>query len=375
MKRLTQFVITALLALLPCGAYGQGFELPCTTGATPLLSPTYNQTTGLLRAWVCVDATGHVSSPVFVAGGGSIGPNTGSAGAVAFYAAAGGSQAVTANPRLTDDGANLTYTGVTGVTISGANASLNLTANGAMSINDTCGADPSGVALAGKLWCSTSSGNRWVMNNNNGGKTNVVQSGVDINTSDQVISTHFGTNTATQYGLWFLSTTLPTTAAATQSLGGVETTTTCIQWFLPWQATITKATITVNTLSAGTTTVLIGIYNVAGSTLLGQFNFDGTTTGTKTSNLVAGGSVVLPPASYLGCWSIVGETVANTIRINIIGASAGSAIPLTNTIINNAGTARAGTAANNPTGTTMPATTGTITAATTGNPPLVFIEP
>jgi len=41
------------------------YELPCDTGSSPLLSPTYNPSTQMQRAWVCVDSFGTVTSPVF----------------------------------------------------------------------------------------------------------------------------------------------------------------------------------------------------------------------------------------------------------------------------------------------------------------------
>src|SRR4029077_311854 len=53
------------------------FELPCVAGATPMEAPTLNPTTQKLRAWLCVDSLGNVTSPVFgAAGGGVISFNT-----------------------------------------------------------------------------------------------------------------------------------------------------------------------------------------------------------------------------------------------------------------------------------------------------------
>jgi hypothetical protein len=41
------------------------FELSCAAGTSPLLAPTYNPNTQKLRAYLCVDPLGTVTSPIF----------------------------------------------------------------------------------------------------------------------------------------------------------------------------------------------------------------------------------------------------------------------------------------------------------------------
>jgi hypothetical protein len=61
------FLVVMTLAgwLVPTQAQAVTYDLPCSAGSTDLLSPTYNPLTGNLRSWVCVNATGTVTSPVF----------------------------------------------------------------------------------------------------------------------------------------------------------------------------------------------------------------------------------------------------------------------------------------------------------------------
>src|SRR5271165_6898459 len=64
-------------------AMGQVYELSCTTGTFPL-EKTVNPTTGFLRAYICIDAFGNVTSPVFGSGGvASVFGRTGAVAAVA----------------------------------------------------------------------------------------------------------------------------------------------------------------------------------------------------------------------------------------------------------------------------------------------------
>lgn len=57
-------------------------ELPCVAGSVDLLSATYNGLTQKLRSWICVDATGHVTSPVFSVAGSGVTSVFGRSGAV-----------------------------------------------------------------------------------------------------------------------------------------------------------------------------------------------------------------------------------------------------------------------------------------------------
>lgn len=63
------------------------------------------------------------SGTTCVAGSGTVSPNSVAAGAMAFYAAAGGSTTVSANPRVTENGTQLIYSGTQGIqTIAGSSS-------------------------------------------------------------------------------------------------------------------------------------------------------------------------------------------------------------------------------------------------------------
>jgi hypothetical protein len=91
----------------------------CTSnGASAVTAGTFNYvrmtTTAFSCTGVCsvsVTWTGYVNSP---GGGGTVSPNNGSAGAIANYAAAGGSTTVGPDATLVDNGAFLNYTGTGG---------------------------------------------------------------------------------------------------------------------------------------------------------------------------------------------------------------------------------------------------------------------
>ena len=75
-----------------------------------------------------------------------------------------------------------------------------------LGIKSTEGVAPSGVTSNDFLY-PDSTAHRWKMNNNNGGAVNVVASGVDINTSDQVTATHLSSALPVAQGGTGLSST------------------------------------------------------------------------------------------------------------------------------------------------------------------------
>lgn len=121
-----------------------------------------------------LDGTGNYSTP---AGSGTV--NSGTANQIAKYATTG--TAVSGDSALTDDGTTLTYSGSGGIATSGSNGGIDATEGTKASLTP---------ALNHDLLAPDSTVHRWQMNNNNGGWVNVVASGVDINTSDQVTATH-----------------------------------------------------------------------------------------------------------------------------------------------------------------------------------------
>lgn len=81
-------------------------ELTCVAGSSDMEAPTFNGATQKTRSWLCVDATGHVTSPVFAAPG----------GAVPFNAITGGTNTTAA--MIVGTGATLSATGTGKVTAS-----------------------------------------------------------------------------------------------------------------------------------------------------------------------------------------------------------------------------------------------------------------
>jgi hypothetical protein len=82
--KVTVFALWTLLGLIsPVLLHAQlPSELPCVAGSTDLLSPTYNGNTQKTRSWVCVDALGNVTSPVFTTSGSGVTSFKGRTGAV-----------------------------------------------------------------------------------------------------------------------------------------------------------------------------------------------------------------------------------------------------------------------------------------------------
>lgn len=70
MRRLI-LLFTVLVISALCQAQ-RNFELSCPAGSSDMLGPTFNPSTGKFRSWLCVDAFGQVSSPVFGTVGGSV---------------------------------------------------------------------------------------------------------------------------------------------------------------------------------------------------------------------------------------------------------------------------------------------------------------
>jgi hypothetical protein len=82
--KVTVFVLWTLLGLIsPVLLHAQlPSELPCVAGSVDLLSPTYDGNTQKTRSWVCVDALGNVTSPVFTTSGSGVTSFNGRTGAV-----------------------------------------------------------------------------------------------------------------------------------------------------------------------------------------------------------------------------------------------------------------------------------------------------
>jgi hypothetical protein len=93
---------------------------------------------------------------------------------------------------------------------------INAAGNGILGVEGTA---PSGVATSDIIY-PDSTAHRWKMNNNNGGAVQVVASGADINTSDQVTVTHLASALPTaQGGTGNASLTFPSgTATVTQTI-------------------------------------------------------------------------------------------------------------------------------------------------------------
>lgn len=102
---------------------------------------------------------------------------------LAYYSAVGTSQVLTGDATASTDG----HGNIADVTES--TTVLNLTGTGGynnMALEGTCDAG----AVFSSLLCTQASNHRWMVNNNNGGLKQIALAGVDINTSDQVVSLH-----------------------------------------------------------------------------------------------------------------------------------------------------------------------------------------
>src|SRR6266849_878643 len=70
MNRILRYLILSGLSWLLIGtARAQlSYEVSCGAGSANMEGPTYNPSTNKLRSWLCVDAFGNVTSPVFASG-------------------------------------------------------------------------------------------------------------------------------------------------------------------------------------------------------------------------------------------------------------------------------------------------------------------
>jgi hypothetical protein len=144
------------------------------SNALPSLTTGYLNWTG--TAWALSAVSGGSAFPITVSGTVNSGgipcfnstTNEESSATIASgtMIKGGGSGNCIAASLLTDSGTTLTYSGTTGVVLSGTNASLSLTGTGTMDINDTEGTAPTPTTGSDLLW-GDSTAHRWKMSNNN----------------------------------------------------------------------------------------------------------------------------------------------------------------------------------------------------------------